>query len=165
MLRKADRLVIGSTSEDRTALIVRVGTRVCAIPVPHVGETMRPLPIETVAGMPSFLSGVAVIRGEPVPVIDLQALLEGATNRTPPRRFVTLKLGDRRAALAVHEVLGLGHLDSAEFGDLPMILRDVAPTFVEAIGTRDAQLLIVLQASRILPEEVWTCLAAREVVP
>jgi chemotaxis signal transduction protein len=45
---------------------------------------------------------------------------------------------------------------------LPPILRDVAADLIEAIGTRDAQLLVVLRAARIVPDEVWTTLAAAE---
>ena len=42
------------------------------------------------------------------------------------------------------------------------ILRDAAAGLIEAIGTRDAQLLVVLRAARIVPDEVWTTLAAAE---
>ena len=51
-------------------LVVMVGARACAIPLDHVAETMRPLPIEPVAGTPGFVRGVSVIRGAPTPVVD-----------------------------------------------------------------------------------------------
>ena len=58
--------------------------------------------------------------------------------------------------------VGLTNLDSAQLGELPPILRDVAADLIEAIGTRDAQLLVVLRAARVVPGEVWTTLAAAE---
>ncbi|HEX7478651.1 MAG TPA: chemotaxis protein CheW [Polyangiales bacterium] len=149
-------------TEGSPALIVTVGARACAIPLHHVAETMRPLPIEPVAEMPDFVRGVSVIRGAPTPVIDLNALLGNGENSATYGRFVTMKLGERRVALGVDGVVGLRNLDSAQLGELPPILRDVAADLIEAIGTRDAQLLVVLRAARIVPDEVWTTLAAAQ---
>ena len=136
-----------------------VGARACAFPLDHVAETMRPLPIEPIAGTPIFVCGVSVIRGAPTPVVDLKALLENGGNSASFGRFVTLKLGDRQVAFGVDGVVGLRNLDSAQLGELPPLLRDVAANFVEAISTRDTQLLVVLHAARIVPEDVWKTLA------
>ena len=151
-----------SASERSPVLVVTVGARACAIPLHHVAETMRPLPIEPVAGTPGFVRGVSVIRGAPTPVVDLKALLENGENSATYGRFVTMKLGERRVALGVDAVVGLRSLDSAQFGELPPILRDVAADLIDAIGTRDAQLLVVLRAARIIPDDVWATLAKAE---
>lgn len=150
------------TSESSPVLVVTVGARACAIPLHHVAETMRPLPIEPVAWTPGFVRGVSVIRGAPTPVVDLKALLENGENSASYGRFVTMKLGERQVALGVDGVVGLRNLDSAQLGELPPILRDVAADLIAAIGIRDAQLLVVLRAARIVPDEVWTTLAAGE---
>src|ERR1022692_3555789 len=85
--------------DHRTSLIVGAGSRACAIPIGHVAETMRPLPIEPIEGMPPFLLGLAVIRGTPVPVVSLSNLI-GASHTETISRFVALRLGSRRVALA-----------------------------------------------------------------
>lgn len=141
-------------------LIVAAGARACAIPLRHVVETMRPLSIAPVAGTPRFVRGVSVIRGAPTPVVDLRALLEDGEHSATFGRFVTLKLGDRRVAIGVDGVVGLRHLDSAQLGELPPILGVVAADLIEAIGTRDAELLVVLRAARVVPDEVWATLTA-----
>jgi len=153
------RILTDREAESRPVLVVMVGARACAFPVHHVAETMRPLPIELVAGTPGFVCGVSVIRGEPTPVIDLKALLENGENSASFGRFVTLKLGDRQVAFGVDRVVGLRNLDSAQLGELPPMLRDVASDLIEAISTRDTQLLVVLHAARIVPEDVWKTLA------
>jgi purine-binding chemotaxis protein CheW len=101
-----------------------------------------------------------VIRGLPTPVVDLKALLENGDHSATYGRFVTITVGDRRVALGVDGVLGLRNIDSAGLGALPPILRDVSADFIEAIGTRDAQLLVVLRAARIVPDDVVMSLAA-----
>ena len=162
MFEKAASQVTVRASETSPVLVVTVGARACAIPLHHVAETMRPLPIEPVAGTPGFVRGVSVIRGAPTPVVDIRGLLENVPNSETYGRFVTMKLGERRVAIGVDGVVGLRNLDSAQLGELPPILRDVAADLIEAIGTRDAQLLVVLRAARLVPDEVWTTLAVAE---
>jgi purine-binding chemotaxis protein CheW len=146
-------------------LVVTAGALDCAIPLHDVAETMRPLPIEPVPGTPYFVRGVALIRGEPTPVVDLKALLENGENSKTYGRFVSLKLGDRRVAIGVDSVVGLRNVNSARLRDLPPILRNVAADLIEAIGASDDKLLLVLRAARIIPTEVWTTLAAAEATP
>lgn len=151
--------------EPGPVLLVRTRTCVAALPLPSVVETLRPLPTEPVAGMPAFVRGVAVVRGGPTPVIDLAALLSGGAFAPDPEvaRFVTLRVGERRVALAVAAVLGVGGLDESTLHSLPPLLGAACGEFVEALGAHDAQLLLVLRAARLLPEEVWRALAQPEL--
>lgn len=145
--------------------VVMAGTRACAFPLHYVAETMRPLPIQPVAGTPNCVRGVSVIRGTPTPVVDLKALLDNGENCPSYGRFVTLKLEDRQVAIGVDRVVGLRYLDSTQLGDLPPLLRDVNADLIESFGTRDAQLLLLLRAARIVSEEVWTTLALTQASP
>ena len=140
--------------ETSQVFVVMVGARACAFPLHHVAEAMRPLSIKPVAGTPDFVRGVSVIRGMPTPVVDLKALLENSENCPSYGRFVTLKLDDRQLAIGVDSVVGIRHLDSTQLGTLPPLLRDVNADLIETIGTRDAQLLLVLRAARIVSDEI-----------
>lgn len=154
----------GALGSDRV-LLVTAGARMCAIPLGYVAETMRPLPIQAIAPtaeMLAFVRGVSIIRGAPVPVIDLKALLDGQQCDATYGRFVTLKLAKHRAALAVDGVVGLRALDPAQLEALPPILGSVGSTLIEAIGVCEAELLVVLRAARAVPEEVWAALATAE---
>ncbi len=141
------------------ALLVRSGSRVCAIPIQHVVETMRPLPVESLPGAPPFVEGLAVIRGQAVPVVDLAFLL-GAGPAADAGRFVTLRVDDRRVALAVEAVLGLHELDASDLGETPPLLQDLNPDLLQAVGAADGQLLLLLRGARLVPEEVWDLAAA-----
>jgi purine-binding chemotaxis protein CheW len=143
------------------SLVVGVKTRVCALPLTHVIETMRPLAVEPIAGLPSFVRGISVIRGVPTPVVDLGVLL--GTLGGVIGRFVTLRLGNRHVALSVDSVLGVRDLDGSMIQELPPLLQEASKDLIEAIGTLDAQILVVLRAGWELPDEVWQALAPREV--
>jgi purine-binding chemotaxis protein CheW len=138
---------------DDLLLICRVQTRLCALPLEHVVETMRPLPTATVAGSPHFVRGLAVIRGDPVPVIDAARLL-GAQD-AQAERFVTITAGGRRVALAVDSVLGVRAVPADSLQQLPPLLHEAGADVVASIGLLDAELLLVLHSTRLLPDDVW----------
>jgi purine-binding chemotaxis protein CheW len=153
--------MIGHAARERRNLVVRVQTRVCAMPLLHVVETMRPLPVESIAGMPPFVRGVSIIRGVPTPVVDLGAVL-GAPGGAA-ERIVTLRLGDRQVALSVDAVLGVRDLDLSAIQELPPLLRGASTDVIEAIGTLDQRFLMVLRAGWELPDEAWQALAAQQL--
>lgn len=117
---------------------------------------MRPLPVEPLVGVLPPVSGVAIIRGAPVPVLDMSWLLAG--EGSPVRRFVTLRLGDRSVALAVESIVGIRTIPRETSHALPPLLRDADHDAITRIGTLDAELLLVLEETRLVPETTWQAL-------
>lgn len=140
-------------------LLCQIGSAIGAIVLEHVREIMRPLPIGPLDGMPSFVLGLAIIRGMPTPVIDAGRLL-GVISSPSAQRFVLLKLGERRAALAVDAVLDVRSVPPGTLADIPPLLRDTKSDHVSAIGALDQELLVVLEAARLVPESVWHAMSA-----
>ncbi len=134
-------------------LVCRARARLCALPLEAVVETMRPLPVNELPGAPPFVRGVSLIRGAPVPVVDVGRLL-GDAGSAGATRFVVLRLGERRVALAVEAVLGLRELPSQQLAELPPLLRDAAEV-VPRVAALDSELLHVLAAARLVPDSVW----------
>ncbi|HTA89378.1 MAG TPA: chemotaxis protein CheW [Polyangiaceae bacterium] len=151
-----------STESGLKMLLCRAGSLVCGLRIESVAETMRPLPIEPISGMPEFVSGLSIVRGAPVPVVDLARLL-GDESDTQPGRFVVVKTDARRVVLAVSEVTGLRTLDAKSFGGLPPLLQGARADLVSAVGSLDAQLLLVLESGRVLPDSAWSKLRAAGV--
>lgn len=143
------------------SLVIRTGTHICALRLRDVVETMRPRPVEPVAGAPEVVRGLSIIRGAPVPVIDLGTLL-GVGERSVPRRFVTVRTGARTVALSVDAVLGVRDIPPALQNGMPPLLHDARPDIVQAVSTLDEDLLLVLKAANLLPEDVWNLLARQE---
>jgi len=114
---------------------------------------MRPLPVEPIAGVPLFVQGLAVIRGVPIPVVDLASILTGDASH--PTRFVTVKTGTRRIALAVDAVVGVIETPSDAVDGLPPLFQSNGLDAISAIGVLDADLLLVLRSARLVPDDVW----------
>jgi purine-binding chemotaxis protein CheW len=123
----------------------------CALPLRDVIETLRPLPIEPLAGAPSYVCGLSILRGAPVPVVDLGLLL--GVEQLRATRLVVLRAGARTVAAAVSEVLGVRTL--AGDGGLPPLLKEAGHGAIQTLGSLDRELLLVLEGARIVPEEIF----------
>ncbi|MGN7872353.1 chemotaxis protein CheW [Roseateles sp. 22389] len=161
-------------------LVCRVQSRLCGLPLDAVEETLRPQPLRPLKSPAVHVQGLARIRGDWLPVVDLAGLLglteagaAPATAVTPPassalpaplpaapadaaavRRYVVVRAGDRRVALAVAEVLGLQTFAAEQLRALPPLLRDRDHGAVSALAERDDELIAVLDQARLLPDEL-----------
>jgi purine-binding chemotaxis protein CheW len=140
------------------SLLCRVGDLLCALPLEHVEEAMRPMAVEPIAGVPAFVRGLALVRGSPIAVIDAGSLLRGVA--CDPTRFVTVKSGSRRIALAVDAVVGVVEIPPSSLDALPLLFQDANLDAILAVGTLDAELLVVLQSTRLVSDDLWTVLEA-----
>ena len=142
-------------------LLCRAGGRFCALPLDRVTEVTRVLPIEPVASPPPGVLGLCILRGAPVPVLDLAGML-GESGRAP-QRLVTIAVAGRKVALAVEAVLGVRSVDAALLHELPPLLQDAVRDTVAAIGALDAELLLMLRAGRLVPDDVFQQIDAEAV--
>jgi purine-binding chemotaxis protein CheW len=136
-----------------------VGGRFSGLPLEHVVEVMRPLPLERVAETRGFVRGMSIIRGEPVAVVDARRLL-GDGELELGGRLVALRVGARRVALHVDEVLGVRVIAQQVLSEVPPLLGDASAART-AIGALDGRLLELLDAARLLPAESFETEAAR----
>ncbi|XXX81697.1 chemotaxis protein CheW [Sorangium sp. So ce134] len=139
------------------ALIVRVRSWVCALPLAAVVETMRALDVRSVPGAPRFVRGLAVVRGAHVPVVDLAALF-GVADGQRGARLVSVRAGARPLSLEVDEVLCIKELDPAALERTPPLLSRALPECVDSLGSLDGQSLALLETARLLPEAAWSAL-------
>ena len=146
--------------EDGRFLLCRIGSCIGALAVKDVRETMRPLPIEPLSGAPPFVLGLAIVRGSPTPVIDAGRLL--GSSASSPARFISLKLEERAAVLAVDAVLDIRPLPKGILVDTPPLLREADQGLISVIGALDTKLLVVLEAARLVPDSIWSSIKLEE---
>jgi purine-binding chemotaxis protein CheW len=84
----------------------------------------------------------------------------GPIDLPSPARFVSLRLGERSAALAVDAVLDVRSLAAGDLKEIPPLLREAGADLVSAIGALDTELLLVLEAARLVPESIWSAIEA-----
>lgn len=153
-------MVAVGTVDGRLSLFCRAGTALCAFPLGCVVETTRPLPVEVLPNAPAFVAGVAIVRGAPLPIVVVGRLLgheEGHVDR-----FVVVRAGHRRVGLAVDEVIGVRALSGQMLAGLPPLIAQGSRAIAE-IGALDGELMLVLDAARMVPADVFAMLDAERL--
>jgi purine-binding chemotaxis protein CheW len=149
--------------ESNRFLLFSCASCVGALALVNVREVMRPLPIETLKQAPEFVLGMTTIRGSPAPVIDAGRLIRpSAATPSPATRFVSLKLGAHCAALAVDAVLDVRILSPDRLMQIPLLLREAGAAVLTLIGALDNELLLVLNAARLVPDSLWSSMQLAE---
>ena len=93
-------------------LRIRLGTEHYALDLDHVLEVVELGEVTPVPGSAPTLIGIRNLRGEILPALDLSALL-GVAGERAPHSLVVVADGERRAGLAVDEVIDLSQLPQA----------------------------------------------------
>jgi purine-binding chemotaxis protein CheW len=161
--RAATTSIGANEAGEASWLLCRAGAHLCAMPIEHVIEIMRVLPIEAISGAPPYVCGLCVIRGAPVPVVDVGLLL--GNQPTQAKRLVAIRAGSRVIALAVEAVEGIRAIGPEAFNQLPPLLRGAATATIAAIGILDAELLFFLRTARVIPDDLQDRLDADGAAP
>jgi purine-binding chemotaxis protein CheW len=144
-----------------TSLVFRAGSLLCALSLDEVIETMRPLETRPLAGTPSFVRGISVLRGVPTPVLDVSRLLGGGPGEID--RFVAVRTERGAVALATGAILGIRAVTAESTGGHPALLNGGSSRLVAGVATIGADPLLLLQSMRTVPDEVWEAAAAAGV--
>jgi purine-binding chemotaxis protein CheW len=139
-------------------LLCRIRTHLCGLPVEQVIETMRPMPIRSLADSPPYILGLSVIRGNGVPVIDGGRLFKDAADPAHTS-LILLKVGSRQVGLMVEQVVGIGHLPDGLATGLTPLARQTCPEVVQSLSLLEGDLVYLLQTARLITEPVWRQLA------
>jgi chemotaxis signal transduction protein len=124
--------------KDRRVLLVRCGGLGLALPADDVVRVVRDVMCHPVPGAQPHFLGLAQYGGEPLPVLDPHALLEGQATGARYRSTVILGRGRRRkhslVGLAVEEVLRVAEVrDAAASEDDSDLVTEVVRVDGEAV--------------------------------
>ncbi|MFC3386194.1 chemotaxis protein CheW [Couchioplanes azureus] len=144
-------------SAGAVSLVFRAGPLLCALRIEDVIETMRPLATHPLAGTPPFVSGICIMRGAPTLVVDVARLLGGAT--APVDRFVAVRTGRGPVAFAISSILGVRPVGAGAAPGHEALVGDAPARLVAAVGTMDAEPVLVLRGMQLVPDEVWAAAA------
>lgn len=108
----------------------RIGGEDYALDIMRVREIIHPLPITPVPRAPAFVEGVARLRGEVVPIVDVRKRL-GVPLAPQGRktRFLVVNVARRRIGLVVDEVCEVLRVPRSELRPAPALGDDGAPRF------------------------------------
>lgn len=121
-----------------------------AVPIAHIAEILKPLPITPVPRAPRVVIGVMTVRGRLVTVFDLRRRLRLPESPLDQRsRILITDTGDERIGLLVDEVMQVHRLAETEIEARDVLGGDPDP-YIAGIGRPEGALLILLDLRPIL---------------
>ena len=154
-------------TETRQYLTFKLGEEVFAIDVAKVREVLDFTTITKVPRTPDFMSGVINLRGNVVPVVDLRLCFEMTkTEKTVNTCIVVVEvLLDGEATVigaladSVEEVIDL---EPEQIQPAPKIGTQIRTDFIQGMGKRDAQFIMILDIDRVFSAEELAAIRGEE---
>ena len=141
-------------TETRQYLTFKLGNEIFATDVAKVREVLDFTTITAIPRTPEFMSGVINLRGSGVPVGDMLLCLNmSKTERTTNTCIVVLEVLLENESLvigaladSVEEVIDL---EPEQIGPAPKIGMQVRTDFIQGMGKRDSQFIMILDIDRV----------------
>jgi purine-binding chemotaxis protein CheW len=123
------------------------------VPVEQVWrvESMAEQTVTRVPRAPAFLEGVANVRGQIIPTLDLKTRFELPAGQRPPKaRLLIVHMQDQHVGLIVDTVSDIIWVPSAQVEPPPPMVAQISGVFVQGVARQDQRLLIILNLSETL---------------
>lgn len=145
-------------TETRQYITFKLGDELFAIDVAQVREVLEVSQITKVPTAPDYMRGVVNVRGQATPVVDLRKRFGlPVTADTVSTRIIVmeLKLDGEQTVLggladSVHEVI---ELEPGDIGPPPQIAMRWRTEFIQGLGKRGEDFIIVLDADAVFASE------------
>lgn len=128
----------------------RVGERLLASRIDEIDELLIPQPLTVVPGTQPWLLGIANVRGNLVPVVDLGFFLFDTRTRMGDRcRLLVMRQQGSTVGLLVDEIIGQRNLGDEQRGSAEVEGDERLKRFVEEVVTLDGRRIGLFSMSRL----------------
>lgn len=126
------------------------------IPVLKVQEIQRYSEISPIPGAPSYVLGIINLRGNVISVLNTRERfgLE-ELEVTDNTRIVILEAAGQIVGILVDSVAEVISVKASEVDIAPNVGNDETAKFIDGVSNKDGELLILLDAEKILNDDEW----------
>jgi purine-binding chemotaxis protein CheW len=131
----------------------RVGDEVYAVDIMKIDSIAEMMKTMKLPGLPSFMMGVANLRGEVIPIIDTRVkfMLEPKVEHASDR-IVVVYLDDKKIGIVVDEVKEVLTLSQEQLEEPPRTGRN-GSSFISAIAKMEDRMLMIIDIDKVLTTE------------
>ena len=146
---------------EQQVVVLDLGGEAYGIEIGRVEEIIRMQPITRIPNGPAFIEGVTSLRGRVIPVLDLRKRF-GLPVSEPTRRsrIVVGELGEHTVGLVVDGVSEVLALPAGAVEPPSTLVMSGDSAFLRGVARLDAQLILLLDPSRLLTRAEQNDLAA-----
>jgi purine-binding chemotaxis protein CheW len=140
-------------------IIFKLGNEDFAIRIEQIKEVTLASEITQMPNTPSFISGVANVRGNIIAVIDLEKRFKmrkrGAEKKPPKNYILVIEKGEYLVGLLVKEVPQTINLGASNIDRSSPIVKELTinEKYIHGIGKATGKLIIILDVGKIITLE------------
>lgn len=137
---------------DATRIVTfRLGADLFAVDIAAVERVLKYDTPRAIPNVPAWIEGVIEYQGHVVPVIDLRRRFELTDGGVGPQtRMLVFNTDTELVAVVVDGVLDVRPLADVDLSDPPAFFRGLAGEYLRGLARRDGELVVVLDANRLL---------------
>jgi len=129
-----------------------IGEEYFGIEISKVVEILNIQKIHSIPEMPDFLSGVITVRGEIIPIIDLQHRL-CMQSSAEKELIIVIKYDHEKIGILVDTVKSIISLTPEEITTPPAIFRGLKRKYLSELGKKDDRIIIILNLDDLLTSQ------------
>jgi len=129
-----------------------IGEEYFGIEITRIVEILNTRKIHSIPEMPDFLSGVITVRGEIIPIIDLQQRL-CIQSSSEKELIIVIKYDNEKIGILVDTVKEISSLHHDEIMSPPAIFRGLKRKYLSGLGKQDDRIIILLNLDDLLTSE------------
>lgn len=132
-------------------VIFRVGNEEYGLPIEKVISIDKLDNINVIPTMPLYMKGVTTVRGELIPVLDMnQIFFEQNTRIDENTKLIVVQAEGFSAALAVIESMEIKHIKKSHLKSIPVALFQETKYFIAA-ASKDERLILIIDPNILIP--------------
>ena len=140
--------------EKRTYLTFQLEDEIFAVDVQNVHEVLEFTTVTKIPGVPDFVRGIINLRGRVVPVVDLRlkfSMSETVKTRSTCVLVLDIGTGENKAVIGAlaDSVKEVFEFESGQIEPPPRIGSLSQTDFIQGIGKRENQFIIILNINRV----------------
>ena len=120
--------------------------------IDYVNGIEREMKIMAVPNAAESVKGIINLRGEVVPVIDLQAKFGKGYNENENTELIIINLRNGRMALEVDKVYEIFDIEKDDLADMPTIAKGEGVKYFERVAKIKNELIILVHPHKLLTE-------------
>ncbi len=139
----------------RELISFEVGGQLFGLDINAIREIRAWSPVTRVPGVPSYIAGMANLRGQILPVIDLAARLGwGSTQVSERHAIIVVQIGAQMVGLIVESVSDLVQVPADSLQQAPTMAESEESAFIEGLAPIGERMVLVLRLEALAGPEL-----------
>lgn len=143
----------GVLMEDMQIVVFCLNDGICGVDTSQVREIVKHEDITKMPKTPKFVEGVINLRGNVVPIVNLNKRFKlGDTEITKKTKVIITQIEGRLIGFMVNDVYEIIRLSSKDIEETPELIRKVYNDYLKYVGKKGQKLISILDLSIILTD-------------